>query len=220
MIVIAVAVGTLRPMGKVRPVWSVRGDGTSRIWNYDLTVDRISHGERWKSRAYDDGSLALLHRLEKGTYWDDEVESARSAIALADRREVRAARTIRQLLDTRETDPEPEIRPSRCSLGDLGVADVTLLDFIHDPDDRIEFVADEVGGTSELRLACFTAWGSCTWTSNRATSSGWTACGSSAISIRAGCKAGRVCELRSTRSIGIRNAERAVRHEPNLTCTP
>lgn len=145
MIVTAVAVGTLRPMGKVRPVWSVRGDRTSRIWNYDLTVDRISHGERWKSRAYDDGSLALLHRLEKGTYWDDEVERARSAIALADRREVRAARTIRQLLDTCETDPEPgEFGPPGVLWVIWEWADVTLLDFIHDPDDRIEFVADEV----------------------------------------------------------------------------
>ena len=71
--------------------------------------------------AYDDGSLALLHRLEKGTYWDDEVERARSAIALADRREVRAARTIRQPLDTCETDPEPASPALQCSLGDLGV---------------------------------------------------------------------------------------------------
>jgi hypothetical protein len=81
----------------------LQGDRTGRIWNYDLTLDRLEHGERWYAKATDDGSPALLHHLEKGTLWDDEVERVRTAIALADRPEVRAAATIRQLIESSRT---------------------------------------------------------------------------------------------------------------------
>ena len=87
-----------------RRPWSVQGDRTGRIWNYDLTLDRPEHVERWYAKATDDGSPALLHHLEKGTLWDDEVERVRTAIALADRPEVRAAAsTIRQLIESSRT---------------------------------------------------------------------------------------------------------------------
>jgi hypothetical protein len=66
----------------------LQGDRTGRIWNYDLTLDRLEHGERWYAKATDDGSPALLHHLEKGTLWDDEVERVRTAIA---RRSTRGA---------------------------------------------------------------------------------------------------------------------------------
>ena len=62
----------------------MRGDRTSRIWKSTTSLSIGSAtANAGRAEAFDDGSLALLHRLEKGTYWDDEVERARSAIALA-----------------------------------------------------------------------------------------------------------------------------------------
>jgi hypothetical protein len=83
----------------------VRGDRTGRVWRYQ-PLDRLeASGVHYQATATDDGSYACIRVCEKGTYWDDEVELQRNAIAVASRSEIVEAPTIRQLLDVCETEP-------------------------------------------------------------------------------------------------------------------
>lgn len=110
------------------PNWEIRGDSTGKLWRCHITLDRLeSNGERWRARA-DDGSSAVLHRCEKGTYWDDEIERMRVAIELGRQPAVARCSTIRQLLDVHETEPQtvvgvtvPGVLVEICEWADYGL---------------------------------------------------------------------------------------------------
>jgi hypothetical protein len=129
----------------------IQGDRTGRRWRYHPTVDVVrshggrTYGERYRARAADDHSLACVHRLEKGTHWDDEVAALRVAIAVAGRPEIVAAPTIRQLIDVRETEAvtgEFGYPGSLDAIWEWG--DISLDDFLHRPDEDSVVVAAAV----------------------------------------------------------------------------
>jgi hypothetical protein len=122
----------------------IRGDRSHRVWRYHPTTDRLdTGGERYRGTATDDQSLACLHRCEKGGYWEDELDRLRNALALANLPKIAAATTMRQLIDQRDTE-EGDFRYP----GDLTAiwewADISLDDFLHDPDQNPVAVADAV----------------------------------------------------------------------------
>jgi hypothetical protein len=93
----------------------------------------------------DEDSLAMLHACEKDGYWEDELERARRAVDIASLREVADAPTIRQLLDVRETEAAagPFGYPGYFScIWEWG--DISLHEFLDDPDDSPARVADAV----------------------------------------------------------------------------
>lgn len=109
-------------------------------------VDRLEpSGERYRATAVDDGSYACVHRCERDGFWEDELERLRNAVAIARLPEIAAAPTIRQLLDIKEVEP---------TAGEFGgpgylfaiweSADVSLDEFLHDPDENSNETANKV----------------------------------------------------------------------------
>jgi serine/threonine protein kinase len=101
-------------------------------------VDRLEApgwGERWKATAVDDGSLALIHRCEKGGMWEDDVQRQRHAVGLARRPEIQASPFIRRLLDVQETEAEMvgEWTVSGYFAAIWEWADISLADFLNKP---------------------------------------------------------------------------------------
>jgi hypothetical protein len=81
----------------------IQGERTGRIWHFHLTIHRLeTGGERYRAKAKDDGSLACVHRCERGGYSEDEYDRLRNALAIATLPGVVAAPTIRQLLDVHD----------------------------------------------------------------------------------------------------------------------
>ena len=116
------------------------------MWRYHPKSDRLdTAGERYRGTATDDQSLACLHRCEKGGHWEDELDRLRNALALATLPSIAAATTIRQLIDQRDTEA---VTRHSASPGDLTAiwewADISLDDFLHDPDQNPVAVADAV----------------------------------------------------------------------------
>ena len=119
---------------------------TGRAWRYHPTLNRLEcSGERYQASAVDDGSPACIHRCEKGTFWDDEVERMRHAITLARLQAITAASTIRQLLDVRDSEAVPGEFGYPGTLIEIWEwADISLDDFLDEPDENPAEVADSV----------------------------------------------------------------------------
>lgn len=115
----------------------VCGERTGRVWRYEPTrpLDAPGSGERFKASDTDDGSLACVHRCEKGTYWQDDVDRLRWALELACRPAIAAAEPIRQLIDhAEEGDTSGEFgRPGHLT-AIWEWADITLDCFLREPD--------------------------------------------------------------------------------------
>jgi hypothetical protein len=126
----------------------IRGDLTGRIWLFHPAMDQVAaNGERYRATAQDDGSLALLHRCEKTDLWEEELERLKHAIDIARRPEIIAAPTIRQLIDSCDvTTIEHEVAGTihGALWGIWEWADISLRDFIGNPDQDPPAVADEV----------------------------------------------------------------------------
>jgi hypothetical protein len=128
-------------------VVEICGDRTGRVWRYHPTVDRLeTSGVRYQAKATDDGSLACLHRCEKGGYWDDEFERLEHALDVASLPEVVAASaSIRQLIDHAESESTAGELRYLSALWEW--ADVSLKDFLDQPEENRADAANEVEET-------------------------------------------------------------------------
>ncbi|MGZ8693994.1 MAG: hypothetical protein ACXWYS_00995 [Gaiellaceae bacterium] len=118
------------------------------MWEFDITMHRIEgpgSGQRFRAAAADDGSLAYVHRLEKGSRWDDDIIRARCATEIARLPAVAAAATLRRLLDV--SDPPlvtGEFAPFTYFDTVWEWGDRSLYEFLQDPDDDPGVVAEAV----------------------------------------------------------------------------
>lgn len=126
--------------------WEIRGDQSGKVWSFHPTVDKVyANGERYRGHG-EDGTSVLIHRCEKGGYWDDEVERMRLAIEIASRPEIRACPTIRQLSDVNEMfdDGSSTFGPAPFLTEIWEWADIALHELLDDAQDLLD-VADGIG---------------------------------------------------------------------------
>jgi serine/threonine protein kinase len=127
--------------------WEIKGDTTGRVWKYrPIQTTAPGSGEHYEGVAADDGSHAWIHRLEKGSLWDDEVELMRTAISVACEAPVAASSVICRLLDVNETKPKNigGVEKTAYLSAIWEFADISLDDFIEKPDCDRELVAQAV----------------------------------------------------------------------------
>ena len=157
------------------------------MWRYHVAVDRLDapgSGERFRAAAVDDGSLACFHRCEKGTYWDDEAERLRHAIAVAN--EIGQISSVRQLLDHVDREAGAGQFSPRGYLAAIWEwGDLSLEEFMASPDADPAEVADAVEESVGAALAALHRRGLSIATLRRTTSCASTVDESSRTSIRA-----------------------------------